>query len=96
MKNIFRLIAIIAVLLSGCRKEEQLSLPPVPQWYRDMLSLHSQDKVFVKAAKDNGDWVISFTDMDYRISAGDVVIYDCSLTGEPNIHLDDRGRLVAQ
>ena len=96
MKNIFRLIAIIAVLLSGCRKEEQLSLPPVPQWYRDMLSLHSQDKVFVKAAKDGGDWVISFTDMDYRISAGDVVIYDCSLTGEPDIHLDDRGRWVAQ
>ncbi|MGM9766938.1 MAG: CotH kinase family protein [Candidatus Cryptobacteroides sp.] len=87
----------IAILLavSGCKKEE-VSLPHIPQWYLDLLSLHRQDKVFVKAAKEGGEWAISFEDCEYRINAADVAIYDCTLSGEPDIHLDGNNEWVAR
>ncbi|MGM9740606.1 MAG: CotH kinase family protein [Candidatus Cryptobacteroides sp.] len=102
MKNIFSCLNLIVlcslVLLlagMGCKKEEA-PLPVVPQWYLDMLSLKRQDKVFVKAAKENGEWVISFVDCEYRINAADVVIYDYSTVGKPSIYLDDSNKWVVQ
>lgn len=103
MKNIFRYFNLVVVgslvfLLAGtsCKKEEEEPLPIIPQWYLDMLTLQRQDKVFVKAVKDNGEWVISFEDYEYRINSGDVVIYDYSTVGMPSIYLDDTDKWVVQ
>lgn len=91
------LCCVIALLAAaGCNKQEELVLPDIPQWYLDLLSMYRQDKVFVNAAKEGSEWLVSFQDSEYRIKNKDVVIYDCSKTNKPPMYLNERNEWVVK